>query len=55
MMLGGEISKYDEILQGFAQGRTLSPILFEVTIHDLILGIEATKQGVNMGEDMVQD
>ena len=53
MMLGGKITQYHEIVQGFAQGCTLPPILFELTIYDLILGIEAAKQAVSMAEDML--
>ena len=37
MMLDGEISKYFDILQGVAQGCTLSPTLFKIFIDDLIL------------------
>ena len=51
MMLDGGISKYFDILRGVAQGCTLSPTLFKVFIDDLI--IEAAKQGVKVGEDMV--
>ena len=53
MMLDGEISKSVDILQGVAKGCTLSTTLFKIFIDDLILEIEATKQGVKVGEDMV--
>ena len=53
MMLDGEISKYFDILQGVAQGCTLSPTLFKVFINDLILAIESAQQGVKVGNDMV--
>ena len=53
MMLDGEISKYFDILQGVAQGCTLSPTLFKVFINDLILAIESAQQGVKVGDDMV--
>ena len=53
MMLDGEISKYFDILQGVAQGCTLSPTLFKVIINDLILAIESAQQGVKVGGDMV--
>ena len=49
MMLDGEISKYFDILQGVAQGCTLSPTLFKVFINDLILAIESAQQGVKVG------
>ena len=50
VMLDGEISKYVDILQGVAQGCTLSLNLFKVYINDIV-AVEATKQGVTMGED----
>ena len=53
MMLDGEISKYVDSLQGVAQGCTLSPNLFKVFISDMIVAVEAAKQGVTMGEDTV--
>ena len=55
VMLDGEISKYVDILQGVAQGCTLSPNLSKVYIYmyDMILAVEAAKQGVTMGEDTV--
>ena len=43
MMLDGEVSKYFDILQGVAQGCTLSPTLFKVFINDLILAIESAQ------------
>ena len=49
MMLDGEISKYFDILQGVAQGCTLSPTLFKVFTNDLILAIESAQQGVKVG------
>ena len=52
-MLDGEISKYVDILQGVAQGCTLPPNIFKVCINDMIVAVEATKQGVTMGEDTV--
>ena len=53
VMLDGEISKYVDILQGAAQGCTLSPNLFKVYINDMIVAVEAAKQGVTVGEDAV--
>ena len=57
VMLGGEISQYVDILQGFAQRCTLSPNLFKVPVYikDMIVAVEAAKQGVTMGEDMVSE
>ena len=49
-MLDGEISKYVDILQRVAQGCTLSPNLFKVYVHDMIVAVEAATQGVTMGE-----
>ena len=51
--LDGEISKYVDILQGVAHGCTVSPIMFNVYINDLIMTVEAAKQGVTMGDDTV--
>ena len=51
--LDGKTSKCSDILQGDAQGRTLSPTLFKVFINDIIRVIEAAKQGVNVGEDTI--
>ena len=45
--------KYFDILQGVAQGCTLSPTLFKTFIDDLIIAVRAAKQGVKVGEDMV--
>ena len=45
VMLDGEISKYVDILQGVAQGCGLSPNIFEVYINDMIVAVEAAKQG----------
>ena len=53
VMLDGEISKYVDILQGVAQGCTLSPNLFKVYINDMIVAVEAASQGVTVGEDTV--
>ena len=53
VMLDGEISDYVDIVQGIAQGCTLSPDLFKVYIDDVIVAVEAAKQGVTMGEDTV--
>ena len=51
-MLDGEISKYVDVLQGVAQGCTLSLNLFRTNIHDLIIAVDATKQGITVGEDV---
>ena len=53
VMLGGDISKYVDILQGFAHGCTLSPNLVKVYINDTIVVVEAAEQGVSVGEDAV--
>ena len=53
VMLDGEISNYVDILQGVAQGCTLSSNLFEVYINDMIGAVEAAKQGVPVGDDTV--
>ena len=53
VMLNGETSKYVDILQGVAQGCTLSPNLFKVYVDYMILAVEAAKQGVTMGGDTV--
>ena len=52
VMLDGEISKYVYILLGVAQGCTSSPNLFKVKlyINDMIVAVEAAKQGVTVGE-----
>ena len=52
-MLDGEISKYVDVLQGVAQGCTLSPNIFKVYINDMIVAVEAANQEVTMGEDTV--
>ena len=52
-MLDGEISKYDDILQGVAQRCTPSPNIFKVHINDVIVAVKAAKQGVTIGEDTV--
>ena len=51
--LDGEISKYVDILQGVAQGCTISPNQFKVYINDMIVAVEAAKQGVTVEEDTV--
>ena len=43
--------KYVDILQRVAQGCTLSPILFSIYVDDLIIAVEAARQGVTAGED----
>ena len=53
VMLDGEMSKCVDILQGVAQGCTLSPNLFKVYINDKIVAVEAAEQGVTMGKDTV--
>ena len=40
-------------MQGVAQGCTLSPNLFKVYISDMIVAVEAAKQGVTVGDDMM--
>ena len=55
MMLDGKISKHFDIVQGVAQGCTLSPTLFEIFIDDLKIAVEAAKQGVKVEEDRCQD
>ena len=55
-MLDEEISEYVDILQGVAQGCTLSPDIFktyQAYINDLVVAAEAAKQGVTVGEDTV--
>ena len=56
-MLDGEISNYCllyvDILQVVAQGCTSSPNVFEVYIHDMIIAVEAARQGVTVGENTV--
>ena len=53
VMPDGVISKCVDILRGVAQQCTLSPNLFKVYIHDMIVAVEAAKQGVTIGEDTV--
>ena len=48
-MLHGEISKYLHISKRVAQGCTSLPIY----INDLIVAVEAAKEGATMGEDTV--
>ena len=52
-MLDGGISNYVYILQGVAQGCTPSPNLFKVYINDMIVAVEAARQGVTVGGDAV--
>ena len=47
--LDGVIWKYVDILQGVAQGCTLSPDLFKACIHNLILTDERSKAGSHGG------
>ena len=49
--VGQEIFEYVDILQGVAQGCTLSPNLFKEYINDMIVAVDAAKQGVTMVED----
>ena len=49
----GEISKYVDTLQGVAQGCTPSPSVFKAYLSDMIVAVEAAKQGVTMGENTV--
>ena len=56
VILDGEISKYVVLLQGVAQGCTLSPNIFNIYIiyiyiKDLVVAVEAPKQGATVGED----
>ena len=46
-------SNHVDILRGVAQGCILSPNLFKACINDMIVAVEAAKQGVAMGEDTV--
>lgn len=55
MLLIGEKSKHDDILQGVAQGCTLSPCPFEVYSENIIEAVEAAKQGVTVGGVRVGD
>ena len=54
-MLAGKISKYLDILKGVAQECTLSPNLFMIYINDMIVAVQAAKQGVRVGEDKVSN
>ena len=47
----GKISNYVDIVQGVAQGCTLSPNLFKVHIDDMIVAVILSNQGVTMRED----
>ena len=51
MKLVGEISNYVDILQGVAQECAMRPNVFKVYISDMIVAVEAAKQGVTVGED----
>ena len=55
VLLDGEISKYVDILRIVAQGCKLSPDLFKIYINDLIVAVEAARQGVTVGEDTCRD
>ena len=48
-MLDGDIYQHVNILQAVAQVCTLSPDLFKVYINDMIVAVEAAKQGVMTG------
>ena len=50
VLLDGEISKYADILQGVAQGCKLSPNICNIYINELIVAVEAAKQGVTVGD-----
>ena len=53
VMLDREVSECVDISQRVAQVCMLSPILFKIYIDDLIVAVEATKQGVTVGESTV--
>ena len=53
VILDGDFSKYVEILQGVAQGCTVSPNIFKIYINDLVVAVEAAKQGATVKEDTV--
>ena len=55
VMLDGEISKCVDILQGVAQGCTLSLNAFKVYMNDMIVAVEAAKRTVTVGEDTVSE
>ena len=55
VMLDGEISKCVDILQGVAQGCTLSLNAFKVYMNDMIVAVEAAKRRVTVGEDTVSE
>ena len=49
VMLDGEIATDVDILQGVAQGCTLSPNSFKVYISGTIVAVAAARQGVTLG------
>ena len=52
VMRDGEISKYVDVLARSCTGMyTISPNLLKVYINDMIVAVEAAKQGVMMVED----
>ena len=53
VMLDGEISNYVDVLQGVAQACTLSPFLFKIYMNEMIVAVEAAKQGVTVGDNTV--
>ena len=55
VMLDGEISNYLDILRGVAQGFALSPYLFKACTNDMIVAIEAVRQGVRVGKIRCRD
>ncbi|CAB1107013.1 unnamed protein product [Ectocarpus sp. CCAP 1310/34] len=50
VMLDGELSQFFDIEQGVPQGCTLSPILFQVFMNDLLEVVEAVRKGVKVGD-----
>ena len=53
VMLHGQKWKCVDISHGVAEGCTLSPCIFKVYSHDMIVAVEAAKQGVTVGENTV--
>ena len=49
VILDGELSNYVDILQGVAQGCTLSPNLLKTYVNDMIIAVEAAKAGSHGG------